>query len=148
MNGMARVLALDVGIKRIGMAMSDPLGITAQGLPTLQRTKPEEDLKKLADLVREHAVATVVVGLPLQLDGNEGPAVVHIRAFIQTLAAALGPGVAIAEFDERMTTAQARRDLRPLGRASDQRRSGQLDRAAAQILLMNYLGATRSRPPE
>ena len=113
---MARVLAIDLGQKRIGLALSDPLGFTAQALPTYLRVELQKDLGYLAALVKERAVATVVIGLPLQLDGNEGLAVERTRAFATALAAVLGPAFPIVELDERMTTKMAGRELRPLGR--------------------------------
>ena len=141
-----RVLAIDFGQKRIGLAVSDALGITAQPLPTyLRRTLPE-DLAHLKGLVQEREVVTVVMGLPLKLDGAEGLAVEHVRAFSKALAGALGEGIPIVELDERMTTARAARELRPLGRASDNRRRGELDRAAAQLLLTCYLGMRSGTP--
>ena len=139
-----RVLAIDLGEKRVGLALSDPLGITAQPLPTyLRRTLPE-DLAHLKGIVQEREVGTVVIGLPLKLDGGEGLAVEHTRAFSKALAGALGEGISIVELDERMTTARAARELRPLGRASDNRRRGELDRAAAALLLTCYLGMRTS----
>ena len=145
---MPRVLAIDLGEKRIGLAISDPLGIFAQALPTYLRVELQKDLQHLAGIVKEYAVATVVVGLPLKLDGTEGPAVERVRRFTAALAPALAP-VPIVELDERMTTKMAGRELRPLGRASSLRRAGELDRAAAQILLTVYLGMTKSlqEPP-
>ena len=146
MSGPARVLAIDLGEKRIGLALSDPLGITAQPLATYLRAGLGKDLEHLAGLVREHAVGTVVIGLPLKLDGTEGLAVTRVRAFRAVLEPVLGPEVPVVELDERMTTARAGRELRPLGRASSLRRAGELDRAAAQLLLMTYL-AMRERGP-
>ena len=143
-----RILAVDLGEKRIGLAVSDPLGIFAQALPTYLRVELQKDLAHLAGIVKEYAAVAVVVGLPLKLDGTEGPAVERVRRFTAVLAPALG-GVPIVELDERMTTKMAGRELRPLGRASSLRRAGELDRAVAQILLTVYLGMVKSRegPP-
>ena len=142
-----RVLAIDLGEKRVGLAVSDALGITAQPLPTYLRRSLPEDLAHLQGLVKERDVKTVVIGLPLKLDGSEGLAVERTRAFSTALAGALGEGIALVELDERMTTARAARELRPLGRASDNRRRGELDRAAAALLLTCYLGMRASPPP-
>lgn len=139
-----RILAIDLGEKRVGLAVSDPLGITAQPLPTYLRRGLPEDMAHLKALVQEREVGTVVIGLPLKLDGSEGLAVERTRAFSKALAGALGEGIPIVELDERMTTARAARELRPLGRASDNRRRGELDRAAAQLLLGCYLGMQAS----
>lgn len=146
MTDPGRVLAIDLGEKRIGFAISDALGITAQPLPTYLRVELQKDLDHIAGIAREQGVVTVVVGLPLKLDGSEGLAVERTRAFTATLGAALGPGVPVVELDERMTTARAAKELRPLGRASTHRRSGALDRAAAQLLLMTYLAMRAPRP--
>ena len=135
-----RVLAIDLGQKRIGLAVSDELGITAQALPTYLRTELAKDLEHIAALVKEKAVVTVLLGLPLMLDGSEGMAVSHVRAFEEALRPLLPEGVVLAELDERMTTARAGKELRPLGRHSTLRRAGELDRAAAQILLTAWLG--------
>lgn len=140
-----RVMAVDLGEKRIGLALSDALGITAQPLPTYLRRDLQADLAHLKALVVEHGVETVVVGLPLKLDGGEGPAVERVRTFTRALIPLLGT-VPVVELDERMTTAFAARELRPLGRASDNRRRGELDRAAAAILLTVYLGQRRHAP--
>lgn len=137
---VSRVLAIDLGDKRVGLAISDALGITAQPLATYLRKSPEEDLAHFAGLVKGHGVGTVVVGLPLNMDGSEGPAVAKIRAFRALLEPRIAP-VPVVEFDERMTTQRAARELRPLGRQSTHRRRGELDRAAAQLLLGTYLAA-------
>ncbi len=143
---IGRVLALDLGEKRIGLALSDELGITAQALPTYLRTELAKDLEHLVGIVREKGVVTVLIGLPLQLDGNEGLAVARVRTFEEALRPALPEGVVIAELDERMTTARAGKELRPLGRHSTLRRTGELDRAAAQILLTAWLGRPKIGP--
>ena len=144
MSGIGRILAIDYGERRIGLALSDALGITAQPLPTYLRKDLAADLEHFKTLVRDEGVTELLIGLPLKLDGAEGPAVEKVRAFKTLLEAALG--MPVAELDERMTTKQAARDLRGFGgRASDQRRRGELDRAAAQILLGVYLGM-RARP--
>ena len=145
---MARILAIDLGEKRVGLAISDPLGIFAQALPTYLRVELGKDLAHLLALVKEYSVATVVVGLPLKLDGTEGPAVERTRKFTVALANVLGPAVPIVELDERMTTKLAGRELRPLGRASSLRRAGELDRASAQILLTVYLGMKSRQEPD
>ena len=137
---IGRVLAIDLGEKRIGLALSDELGITAQALPTYLRVELAKDLEHLVGIVREKGVVTVLIGLPLMLDGSEGLAVERVRKFEEALKPVLPEHVAVAELDERMTTARAGKDLRPLGRHSTLRRQGELDRAAAQLLLMAWLG--------
>src|SRR5512135_972345 len=104
-----RILALDVGEKRIGLAVSDPLGITAQGLGVLIRKDPESDLARLLDLAREYRVREIVIGLPRHMDGRPGQATRSILALAQTLEAALG--VKVVTWDERLTTVEAERVL-------------------------------------
>ena len=104
-----RILALDVGHKRIGVALSDPLNIIAQGLTTLLRNAPEEDLEAIRQLVEQHEVKAIVVGLPVRLDGSVGPEAAKMQGFIDGLAAAVE--CAVHPWDERFTTVQAGRAL-------------------------------------
>src|SRR5579862_7889507 len=98
----ARILALDVGKKRIGLALSDPLGITAQGLPTLQRTNIRTDLAELDRLAAEHEVQIILVGHPLHMSGHESRQSQYTREFADRLAAHTGREVRL--WDERLTT--------------------------------------------
>jgi putative holliday junction resolvase len=132
-----RVLALDVGKRRIGLAISDPLGITAQGLPTLQRTTIREDLSRLAALVAERDVALILVGNPLHMSGRESRQSAYVREFAGRVEARCG-GVPVKFWDERLTTVEAQRVLRSSG-IGIEKRARAVDRLAAVILLESYL---------
>src|SRR3954470_17006045 len=108
-----RVLALDFGKKRIGLAVSDELGVTAQGLDTLQRTRVREDLDALASLIEEYGVSLILVGLPLHMSGDESRQAEHAREFSDRLQRRTGVGVQL--WDERWTSKQADRVLRESG---------------------------------
>ena len=134
--GRGRVLALDVGKRRIGLAISDALGITAQGLDTLQRTKIRDDLSKLAKIAAEHAVELLLVGMPLHMSGDEGRQAAYVREFAERLKE--HSGVPVLYWDERMTSVEAERVLKESG-ISIEKRARAVDRLAAVILLRSYL---------
>lgn len=131
-----RILALDVGKKRIGLAMSDALGITAQGLPTLQRVRIREDLEQLANLCRDHEIKLLLVGHPLHMSGDESRQAVHTKEFGDRLSAYTG--LPIKYLDERLTTVQAERVLRESG-ISIEKRAKAIDKLAAVLLLQSFL---------
>ena len=131
-----RVLALDLGSKRIGVAVSDPGGLIAQPLPALST---KADLGHLADierLVTEHTVERMVVGLPLRLDGKAGPEAEQARQVASMISQRTG--LVVDLYDERMTTKVAERSLLEMGRKRDKRRLLR-DSVAATILLQDYL---------
>jgi len=136
-----RILALDLGKKRIGLALSDELGVTAQGLETLQRTNIREDLARLADLASGHGVTLILMGNPLHMSGNSGRGSEHAREFGARLEAVTG--IPIQLWDERLTTVQAQRVLRESG-ISIEKRAKAVDRLAAVILLESYLDSRQS----
>jgi putative holliday junction resolvase len=138
MNG--RVLALDLGKRRIGLALSDELGITAQGLQTLERTNIREDLAKLAALASEKNVGLILMGNPLHMSGDESRQSQYTREFAARLKAATG--LPIEFLDERLTTVEAERVLKQSG-ISIQKRAKAVDRLAAVILLESYLDSQR-----
>lgn len=131
-----RILALDLGKKRIGLALSDPLGITAQGLPTFERTNIREDLAGLARVIEEHEVTLILMGNPLHMSGAEGRQAVHAREFAERLAQRTG--VEVKLWDERLTTVEAQRVLRESG-ISIEKRARAVDRLSAVILLSSFL---------
>jgi putative Holliday junction resolvase len=133
-----RILALDLGKKRIGLALSDPLGLTAQGLPTLARTNLREDLSALDRLAAEHQVALILMGHPLHMSGQEGRQAEYTRDFAERLGRRTGLPVRL--WDERLTTVEAERVLKSSG-ISAAKRAGVVDRLAAVILLESYLDA-------
>jgi putative holliday junction resolvase len=136
-----RILALDYGTKRIGVALSDELKWTAQPLETFERRALDWDVAHIATLVSSHDVERVVLGFPLQLDGRQGPAVLAMRVFAEKLEA--GISVPIILWDERMTT-KAAEDLLIAADVSRKKRKGVVDRIAAAILLQSYLEAQAS----
>ncbi|MBA2485961.1 MAG: Holliday junction resolvase RuvX [Nitrospira sp.] len=133
-----RILAVDHGSKRIGFALSDELGWTAQPLETFHRRNPDADIRHIQDLVREHEVGQVLIGMPFRLDGEIGPAAKVVEAFIQLLEPALS--VPVITWDERMTTCAAE-DLLIAADVSRRKRKGIVDRIAAAILLQSYLAS-------
>jgi putative Holliday junction resolvase len=133
-----RTLALDVGSKRIGVAVSDPLGITAQGLPTLQRQNKRRDLEALRRLLSNYQVREVVIGLPLRLSGAEGTQSEKMRRFAEELHAHFG--VPVHLWDERWTSTQANRLLRE-AELSIRKRGQAVDRMAAVLILQSWMEA-------
>ena len=135
-----RVLAIDLGARRIGLAVSDPLGLTAQGLPTMERRNKKQDLNFLRSLARRYEVSLILVGNPLNMNGSEGPQSAKARAFAKELGEHLG--VAVQLWDERLTSVEAHRVLDETG-AAKAKRGGRVDRLAAVLLLQNFLESRR-----
>lgn len=133
-----RILALDVGLRRIGLAVSDALGITAQGLPTLVRKNLKTDLARLCSLAAEREVGGFVVGHPLHLSGREGKQAQLVRAFAERLSRRSGMPVEL--WDERLTTVEASRVLKESG-VSLEKRARAVDRLSAVLILQSYLDA-------
>ena len=132
-----RFLAIDVGSKRIGVAVSDELGLTAQPVLTLERRRSQrEDLRSLARLCRRYSVSGIVVGNPLRLDGGPSPQSEKVHAF----AAELGElsGLPIHLWDERLTTHEAHQLLYEAGHAR-QTHSKVVDQVAATLILQSFL---------
>ncbi|GFN23232.1 Holliday junction resolvase RuvX [Thermanaeromonas sp. C210] len=132
-----RVMGLDVGEKTIGVAVSDPLGWTAQGVTTLKRgERLEEDLRALEALAKEYGVDQVVVGLPRNMNGSLGPQAEKVLAFIRAAREFLG--LPVVPWDERLTTVEAERLLVEAD-LSRRRRKRIVDRLAAVLILQSYL---------
>jgi len=131
-----RILALDLGKKRIGLALSDELGITAQGLPTLERRNKRTDFAALRSLVQQNNVRQIVLGLPLRMSGEEGTQADWVRAFAEELKGQVDVPVDLR--DERWTSKQAERVLMGSGIHKDDRKPA-IDRMSAVILLQDYL---------
>jgi putative Holliday junction resolvase len=131
-----RILALDPGTKRIGVALSDELGWTAQPLETYERRTLDADVAHFRKLVHEHDVREVVIGMPIRLDGSVGPEAASVQLFQQTLADSLT--VPVIAWDERLTT-RAAEQLLIEANVSRKKRRGAVDRVAAAILLQSYL---------
>lgn len=131
-----RTAGLDVGDKTIGVAVSDPLGWTAQGVTVVRRESPDRDWLRLREIFQEYEVGQVVVGLPRNMNGTEGPRAELARAFARELETELGLPVVL--WDERLSTMQAQRALLE-GDVSRSRRKQVVDRLAAQLILQSYL---------
>ncbi|MCP3101088.1 Holliday junction resolvase RuvX [Myxococcus sp. K15C18031901] len=135
-----RTLGLDFGTKTIGVAVSDGLGLTAQVVTTVRRTSLKADLAALAALAREYEADRVVIGLPLNMDGSEGPRAEASRKFADQVAQSLG--VQVELWDERLSTVAATRTLLEAD-VSRARRKEVIDQMAAQFILQGWLDAHR-----
>ncbi len=133
-----RVLGLDVGSRRIGLAVSDPLGITAQGLETLQRKNKRLDFEGLRKVIREFEVSALVVGLPLRMSGAEGIQAEKMQLFAEELRREFK--IPVHLWDERLSSAQANRLLRET-EMSIQRRGQVVDQMAAVLILQSWMEA-------
>ena len=135
-----RVLGLDVGSRRIGVAVSDPLGITAQGLETLQRRNKRSDLAALERVIRDYSVREIVVGLPLHMSGAEGTQSDKMQVFAEELRKRFRLPVHL--WDERLTSAEANRLLRET-ELSIEKRAKAVDRMAAVLILQGWMESRR-----
>jgi putative Holliday junction resolvase len=129
-------LALDVGKRRIGLAVSDELGITAQGIPTLHRTRIRDDLSRLRDVAEKWSVNLLLVGRPLHMSGDESRQSEYTREFAERLATHVG--LPVVFWDERLTSAEAERLMRAAGASLAQRKQA-VDQMSAMLLLESYL---------
>ena len=131
-----RILGLDVGEKTIGVAISDPLGWTAQGLYNLRRQNKAKDLEAILDIIREYEVEQVVVGLPINMNGTVGPSAARCQAFGKLIREA--KGLPVTYQDERLSTVAAQRVLLE-GNLSRAKRKKVIDKLAAVYILQGYL---------
>lgn len=138
MSPRTRLLGVDYGTVRIGLAVSDPDRTIASPLATYTRRSREQDGRYFQDVVREESIQEIVVGLPMHLDGREGQKAGEARAFGQWLADVTG--LPVVFWDERFTTVEAEEHLWSAG-LTNKRRKARRDRLAAQILLQSYLDA-------
>jgi putative Holliday junction resolvase len=139
---VTRILALDLGAKRIGVALSDPGGVVASPLVTVAHRSAREDAARIAALCREHGVTRIVVGSPRNMDGSGGPAAGRAEAFAGRLRAATALPVEL--WDERLSTVAAERAMIQAGARREERRDAR-DRVAAALLLQSYLDAHAPR---
>ena len=133
---------MDVGSRRIGLAVSDPLAITAQGLDTIHRQNKRRDLAQLERVIREHDVAEIVMGLPLRMSGAEGIQAEKMQAFAEEIRRRFK--VPVHLWDERLTSAQANRLLRETD-MSIRRRGAVVDQMAAVLILQSWMDAKGGR---
>ena len=145
-------MGLDLGERRIGVALSDPEQSLAGGLTVLHRTTLDRDLAAIGDLIKRHEVRAVVLGLPRRLDGSLGPQAFRTLAFGDELRRRLG--IVVIPWDERLTTVEAEQAMIEAG-VSRKKRKGKLDQVAAALILQSYLdhladlrrAEERHRPP-
>ena len=135
-----RLLGLDFGTKRIGVALSDEMGWTAQGLTVIQRKGNEKDVERIGRLVEENQVEGIVLGLPLNMDGSEGESAERVRKFAALLEDRLQ--VAVHLWDERLTSWEAEGILKE-ARVKPRKRKQVVDKLAASLILKSYLEAHR-----
>lgn len=139
-SGDVRALGLDIGEKRIGVAVSDPSGSVATPVKVIATAEALGDARVLRRLVDDYEVELIVIGLPLSLDGSEGPQALQTRSTGDRLVCALG--VQVEYFDERLSSAQAKRAMTDAG-VSDKGKRGSVDMVAAAIFLQSYLDSRR-----
>ena len=137
-----RILGIDLGEKRIGLAISDPLGFTAQGLETLQVQNKKETLRTLAEVCHKYGVREVVIGLPVNMNGTHGPKAEEVLQLVPEMEKALN--IPVRTLDERLTSRQADRLMVQEG-LSRQKQKMNSDRMAATLILQNYLESKRSQ---
>src|SRR5271166_2648395 len=138
-----RILAIDYGARKVGLAVSDGLGLTAQGLPTYRRSNKKADFDYLRRLIRQYGVTEIVVGLPLRMSGEEGIQAEKVQAYAEELRSKFKLPVRL--FDERLTSVEANRVLRET-EMSIQRRAAVVDQLAAVLILQSYLEFRKSSP--
>lgn len=140
---MSRIVALDVGDATIGVAVSDELGITANPVETIRRSKSiKADLRQVEELLQRLEASTVVVGMPLNAEGEEGEQALKVRDFFERLARRLR--IPVVTWDERFSTLEAEEIMIDLGRSRARRRKV-IDKMAAAIILENYLKENATR---
>lgn len=131
-----RILGLDLGSKRIGVAVSDELGFTAQGLDTIQCKDIDSDIDRIRHLVKEYSIDEIVIGIPYNMNGTEGPQVQKVRDFMKLISQRIN--VPLYEWDERLTSAAAERVLLEADMSRAKRRK-LVDKLAAALILQGYL---------
>jgi putative Holliday junction resolvase len=132
---MSRILAIDWGERRIGTAVSDPLGITAQGLPTIDTKKTKDVYSFIKNLVEDKQVSRIVVGMPKNMDGSIGFKGREVERFILKLTQKIM--VEVIRWDERLTTVSSLRSMREMGTKQKEKKT--IDRISATLILQNYL---------
>ena len=142
-----RVLGIDYGEVRIGLAVSDDLGMMAHPLETVETAKVDSPETRIAEVARERRSETVVIGLPVRMDGTEGTAVEKVRAFADRLKSRIDKRIEIVFVDERLSTVEAQRALHEAGKNEKASREI-IDQAAACVILQDYLDQNSAPPPD
>jgi putative Holliday junction resolvase len=144
---LSRILGIDFGERRIGLALSDPLGITAQGLPTLDTKKTEDIFAYIKNIIKEKDVTKVVVGMPKNMNGTIGPKGREVEEFIKKLIRRTK--IDVIPWDERLSSVQSLRAMKEMG--TKQKHKEVVDRISATLILQSYLDSTErldKLPPE
>lgn len=136
MNDMRRLIGLDIGEKRIGVAVSDPLNITAQSIGRIDRKNIESDIRKIKEIINEYGAEKIIVGLPLNMNGTRGKSAEAAEGFAAALKKEISAGVEM--YDERLTTMQGERMLIEADVSRKKRRQN-IDKISAQLILQNYM---------
>jgi putative Holliday junction resolvase len=136
---LSRILGIDFGERRIGLAVSDPLGITAQGLPTLDTKRTKDILSYLENIIKEKDVTKVIVGMPKNMNGTIGSKGREVEKFIQELIKRTKMGV--IPWDERLTSVQSLKAMREMG--TKQKHKEVTDRISATLILQSYLDSVK-----
>ena len=131
-----RIMGIDYGKKRTGVAVSDPLGITTQGLPTIEHTNIQKDIPKILNIIREKEVNEIVVGLPKHMDNSLGEKAKAVMAFVDLLKKHVT--IPVNTIDERLSTVRAHKAMLE-GALSRKKRKERVDMIAAQLILQGYL---------
>ena len=135
-----KILGLDVGEKRIGIAISDAMGVIALGVETFYREEENGIIEKLRSIIKTESVTAIVVGLPLNMNGTEGPKAKEAKDFAEKLKKEIGLPVTL--WDERLSTAEVERLMISAG-ASRAKRKKKIDKLAAQVILQGYLDSRK-----
>ena len=134
-----RILGIDYGEKRIGLAISDPLGLTAQGLPTVERVGSKDYLQKLADVIKEKDVSRIVVGLPKSMNNTIGKKAEEVLEFVEVLKSHFN--LPVTTVDERLTTVRAYKAMSDT-KMSLRKKQKRVDMISAQFILQSYLDSS------
>ena len=137
-----RILGIDFGQKRIGVAVSDPLGYTAQGIETVENTGKKRVFEALSKICKEYRVVEIVIGLPINMNGTAGPKAKEVLELVPEMEAALG--LPVKTWDERLTSREANRLMIEEGLSRKKQRANS-DRMAATLILQNYLEYRRPK---
>jgi putative Holliday junction resolvase len=138
---LSRILGIDFGERRIGLALSDALGITAQGLPTLDTKKIKDILSYLENIIKDNNVTKVIVGMPKNMNGTIGPKGMEVEKFIQELTKKTK--IDVIPWDERLTSIQSLKAMKKMG--TKQKHKEVVDRISATLILQSYLDSIQRK---